>query len=108
MQCDTLLPDTDQILRRRAVLDGRVLCSEYAQMWQRGSQSTRWAENQRATTTGIIAFILCDVLVSLTGTNSAKDAAADQTEQEGDREEAASKAGHVGHRAYKKSSFEDE
>lgn len=58
----------------------------------------------------MIAFIRCGVSVSLTGTKSAggKDAPADQTEREGDREEAASRAGHVGHGAYKKSSFDDE
>lgn len=61
-------------------------------------------------TAGIRALIRCDVSVSLTGTKSAaaKDAAADQTEREGDREDATSRAGHVGQGACKKPSFDDE
>lgn len=57
-----------------------------------------------------MAFSGCDVSASLTGTKSAgaKDAAGDQTELEGDREDAASRTGHGGHGAYKKLSFDDE
>lgn len=46
--------------------------------------------------------------MSLAGAKWAKDAVGDQTEREGDREEEASRAGHVGRGGYKKPSFDDE
>lgn len=61
-------------------------------------------------TTEIIAFTRPGISVSLAGTKSpgAKDAAVNHMEREGDQEEAASRAGHLGHGAYKIPSFDDE
>lgn len=61
-------------------------------------------------TAEIIAFTRRGLSVSLAGTKSpgAKDAAVNHTEQEGDQDEAASRAGHVGRGAYKRPSFDDE